>query len=255
MSINKCKLCVNVLIHQDKTGRVIYHDHCFRSLEDAMRYKYSQDTVILVFLNGGRWEDHQDVKDKISEYELNFHFADSPEMLNIGKVRNTVAYDYPISEYFTHMDGDDEVTKNYFDSLFDNMNRDITRFRFIWKNVNSSDVVPNHKHFGRNLMYSDYLPNVTYLIKRDWYLNTGLKHPEDLTAGEDIMWSLLLHLHFNHIYMSMDIIYIYRNDLSQMTSEQKNDRPEVFHMTQNILKYFQSQMFNLDLLPEYHVNH
>ena len=256
MSINKRKLCVNVLIHE-KDGKVIYYEHAIRSLYDSFTAfpEIQDDIYVLLFLNGGLWDNHQKVMSHLKDTYpgLQFIFSDSKEMLNIGIVRNKVAYDCPVSEFFIHMDGDDEVPVSYFKSLFSNMKSDVTRFRFVWKNIDSEDIVPNSKHFSRHLMFSDYLPNVTYLFNRKWYIESGLKHPEDLQAGEDIFWSVMLHLHMNHLNICMDPIYIYRNDLSQMSTNQKKNKSEIFEETQKILRYFQSQMFNLDLLPEYHV--
>lgn len=258
MQVDKRNICINVLIHQDiESGKLVYEEHTFKSLSFD-RNNFSSFFNILVFLNGGEWSNHESEKGKILKIlgTDQVLFVESEEMLNIGKVRNICTYDYPISDYFINVDGDDEVTPDYFRILSSWVNKsdyNLIRFRFEWVNKDGSAIVPNHTHFSKDLMFTDYLPNTTYLINREWYINKGLRYPEDMKCCEDTLWSLSLHMASSQIIQSTEVIYRYRHDLSVMSPTQRSEKKELYDQMSSAIKYLLSMMYNSEINPEYHV--
>ena len=144
MSINKRKLCVNVLVHE-KDGKVIYYEHAIRSLYDSFTAfpEIQDDIYVLLFLNGGIWDNHQKVMShfKNTYPGLQFIFSDSKEMLNIGIVRNKVAYDCPVSEFFIHIDSYGRILTQKMLYQILNISVDISCSQIIFLMLHTSSIV------------------------------------------------------------------------------------------------------------------
>lgn len=231
-----------------------YLSKCIDSILDQSFGDYE-----IILVNDGSTDNSGNIINKYHKKDKRI-IAVHKENRGVSQSRN-IGIKYSKGQYILFLDPDDWLEKNALDllnSIIDKKEYDIVQFKYIINDINSNKVMIN---IDNSIFDNDNLLNMTLvgknifsvwskLIKREFILKNNIYFNEDISYGEDLLYTATMIMYKPKYIFIDEFLYNYykrENSLSRTKNNKLLDITKaIYFLKQNLLQNKLYELYKLE---------